>query len=175
MEKLKPIKSGDGFTLMEVIITLAILSIVTIALFRFIDFGLVQFDAGVDMRDEQSNIRTTAYRIVSEVRNVRNVNVYESEAMDDDAIALEKKIYIDSAGQAIYYNDGTTDVLLSRGEIQSLDFSISDVDGKSVLTLELVSSQTGKSIETSVLLNNIIYSDVVSTTGSSIEFDHIAP
>ena len=165
-------KSDAGFTMTEVIITIAILSVVTLALFRFLSFGIDSFNLGIDTIEEQSELRMTAYRLVDHVRNIRQVNMLTDPA----TYTLAEGIKYDGANQEIIYTDATGDILLSRGDISSLALTIMDdaailnTEERAVLQIDIVGEN--KTFSTSVLLNNMYVADFSALTGNAIEFDH---
>ena len=130
--KVHKCKQKKGLTLVEVIVTLAILSIVTGAIFSFFLFSNRTYGKGIDQYDVQSRIRIAADFVTSEVRYATKITILNSiEQSKIDNPSNE----IDAYENYLFIKDGTlyrlgkyeqSSIVVCSGS--SIDFSSSGTD-----------------------------------------------
>lgn len=84
-------KTHKGFTLVELIVTIAILGIVLVAVFNFFIFNLNTFGKGEDLSAVQFDVRMASEFVTKELRNVTVI----SDTDDTLASALDLTLLSD--------------------------------------------------------------------------------
>lgn len=182
------IKSEDGFTLVEVILSIIILSIVILLIFNFMDFGIKTFTFGADMVDENANLRLSALKMTNKLRNAFDVEVTDTLPSGDQ----KQYFYCDTSNETLVYNDNGTEYQFSgNSDITSATFqikekTINEVDGAGnitavvsigyLLVFDIQGNNT--SLTTEVLLNNVSGGTVTSDLNASkiyVGFNHDIP
>lgn len=141
-----------GFTLVELIVTVAIMGIVTAALYNFFFFNIQTFDRGDKRSAVQFDVRMSVDRITTELRNVSEVSTTDDtldHTIDIDALSADFAL--------------VTDVTFEIYESQGSYFVAYTVEGAS----DGGTSPYG--LSTTVLLNNI--SAATEASGTSIHFN----
>lgn len=151
------IKDEQGLTLVELIIVIALLGVITMVAFRFVDFGVNAFRIGNEQVDEQVELRLAALNITQEVRNVFKVEltgISENATLPD----VDKySIYASSEGIILVNQLGETIRVLSNDIVQSVNFSCVQEKNRIVLIFRL--NGPSKELTTRLLLNNVINID----------------
>jgi prepilin-type N-terminal cleavage/methylation domain-containing protein len=80
------LKKSKGFTLVELIVTLVILSIVLAAAFSFFIFGNKTYNRGINQYSVQSNIRLASDYITKEIRYATQIEVLPFDSSIEDII-----------------------------------------------------------------------------------------
>lgn len=164
----KTIRHSAGFTLIEIIISFAIVGIVAVMLYSVFNYNLTSFSKSTNTYDEQAALRLSAYRLTNELRNIGYINLYTNTTTFTDVASLAA---VHATDQFIFLN---TDVIkkgsvpvgisaISEAQITSLSFSLSQNGRKYSLGITLT-GKLGTTYTTEVLLNNII-------TNTSIQMD----
>ena len=149
------LKQKRAMTLVEVIITLALLSIVMTIVFSLNLFGLKVFGKGTSLSDLQFDVRMSSDFIFSEIRNASDI-LLETPASPNEY----NKIFVDS-NRIAYQPAGGTIIYKTDNIIQnsSTDLLFSIVDNSSSYMLEFTiigaTNVEDYSLSTNVLLNNI--------------------
>jgi prepilin-type N-terminal cleavage/methylation domain-containing protein len=149
------ISDNRGLTLIEVVISISILTIVISIIFSFMDFSVRSFEAGVDQVDEQGALRITALKLTDELRNVFEIELKSNT----QNITKSSYIYLD--GSTLTLNQNSSVILLSEPVIQDINFELLINNDRYVLKFELMSKE--KSISSEILLNNIQEGDIKNT------------
>jgi len=159
-------KDESGFTLMEIITVIAIMSIVIGMIFSFLVFNVDGLNYGSGQTKEQANLRMAALRITDEIRNSKEIQ------LSDDALGMDYEIYLQK--NSLVLDDGPTTITLSGDKINSVYFDLREHKEESeykkryllIITLET----QGNTLDTEVLLNNI--SDIdVDMSGKRLGFN----
>lgn len=161
-------KNNKGFTLIEVIISLAIVTIVTLSIFSFFRFNLNSFNMSTEAMEKQSNLRITSYKLTNELRNIGFVDL-DNYAMSDisSMITSDSFIFVDSNSlKKGNYNSITN---FADDEITNIEFSLREEKGRFFLNVEVFSGID--SYKTEILLNNII-TDNTDDDGNLIQMDN---
>jgi prepilin-type N-terminal cleavage/methylation domain-containing protein len=143
--KIKTLKTNKGVTLIELIVSLMILSIALLIAYSLFFFGNRTFSKGVDQFNVQSNIRLASDYITSQIRYATDIQILGS--MDSNKIS-DPFNAIDAYENYIFY-DGERIVRLSKyssnsfligtgGEVtfsstspgEILNFTVSGVDSQ---------------------------------------------
>lgn len=122
-------KNKRGLTLIELIVALAILSIVLAMAFNFFFYGMNVFKLGGIKSDIQQDLNQAAYFITNKIRNVENVSVTSK------------------AGYS------TLDIQGRHPNINEVEYKIIQVGGS--YYLEFVLTRDEHTIESRVILNNV--------------------
>lgn len=159
-------KYKHGFTLVELLVTLAILSIVLSAAFSMGSFGNKAFKKGESKSEVQSNLRLAADYITKQLRYASNVSLTNDDETTSK-IETNEYIYIDSSGMLKHYANGVTNdiVKISNGDVaKPLTFSTDAGTNVVNFTLDGSSGKEAYSLSSSVyLLNQNSGISIVST------------
>jgi len=99
---LLKMKSQNGFALVELIITLSLLSIIMALGYTFFSFGTGSYDTGGSQQNVQQNVRNLANAITDEVRFATNIQIID----DASNIPLnDGNYYIFLQNDKIYFQD----------------------------------------------------------------------
>ncbi len=145
-------KDESGFTLMEIITVIAIMSIVIGMIFSFLVFNVDGLYYGSGQTKEQANLRMAALRITEEIRNSTEVKLSDVSLLPE----MEYEIYLQN--NSLVLDDGSSTITLSGDEISSVNFELKEHNSRylHIITLET----KGNTLDTEVLLNNISSIDV---------------
>lgn len=149
------LKKNQGVTLVELIITLALIGIVLVMGLNLYFLGEKVFSSGGTVYQLQSPIRLAEAFITKEVRNATNITIVNAPITPEAGFHY---IYLED-GRIIYYFDGTTSDLTEAIMVDQNLFMIKkDSNGRNFLSLSLRGSLNGEEyhLETDILLNNII-------------------
>jgi prepilin-type N-terminal cleavage/methylation domain-containing protein len=83
------IKNRKGFTLVELMIVLALLSVVMMVGFSFFSYSFKSFNAQTDNIDNQSKVRYAISDVTKEIRKVNGLNIIISNEMDVDGVVYK--------------------------------------------------------------------------------------
>jgi len=161
------IKKEDGFTLMEIIVTIGIMSIVITMIFSFLEFNVGTLSYGSDQIAQSSNLRLTALKTTEEIRNIFEVELWDNpgDATLDKVLILENN--------ALVIKEGSTTHHLSAGGINSVHFLMEKINDRYVLKIKLQSAD--QAFETQVLLNNVKDADVDGYNYTVLSFSTTPP
>ena len=164
--------NSKGFTLIELIIVMAIMSIVLTLGFSMLLNGQKTFNMSIDKTDVQSDIRMAADFITKELRNVQAISVSNTQPASTPS---ENYIYADSADQKMKYwaASAANPVDKTDAFIQlttDLTFALKKVNDKYMISFTINGSKgtTSYSIQSEVLLNNI--TSATTGTGRVVSF-----
>jgi prepilin-type N-terminal cleavage/methylation domain-containing protein len=107
---LKGLTSNKGLTIIELIISIAVLGIILISAYSFLFFSNRTFSKGVTQRNVQSNIRIATDYITSQIRYATAVKILDSI---DNVKILDPLNNINAYENYIFYDSGKI-VRLSR-------------------------------------------------------------
>ncbi len=142
----------NGMTIMEVIIALVLLSIVGMAIFSFMEYGIVSFRYSNEKVDEMAVLRKAAYTVSDEVRNAFKAEVNDfGDALVLNPADLTDRIYHN--GIMVVHDNGSVQRNLTSDIVTDAQFTIVKKNDKYILELTLESDKTD--IVTEILLNNI--------------------
>lgn len=163
-----------GMTLIEIVISFAILGIILLLISSLLSFSLLNFEIGSDQRDEQFDVRLAADYITDQLRYIRD----DGNALEHDEIAVLGAVD-DVAGYSyLYYEDNNLKFKDSSGNIvsftddfiQSVSFTLR-TDAPNVYVDYSVSGVGGYQVDSSVYLTNLKWTDIVSPqTGTVVKF-----
>lgn len=80
------LRKSKGFTLVELLVTIVILSIVLSAAFAFFIFGNKTYNKGIDQYSVQSNIRLASDYITKEIRYATQIEVLPFDSTIEDIV-----------------------------------------------------------------------------------------
>jgi prepilin-type N-terminal cleavage/methylation domain-containing protein len=161
------IKNKDGFTLVEIIITLGILGIVLLFTSSFFAYGLRVYNTSENRVNSQFDVRAASDLILREVKNAHEIYVNEPEKPDDyHKIFLENNIlkYVNPEGKV---------VSRTSNNIDDIDFEIKKNKNKFILTFEInadLKTNSNFSIKSDVVLNNIFSAKTELEKGKQIYY-----
>jgi len=164
--------NNKGFTLIELMITIAILAVVITVVSSFLLFGYRTYGGGTTQFDVQSDIRTTIDFIINETRNTNEVyiiNVADVPNTNDGY----KYVYLES--NAIMYKAASTGfsaISKSAAIINNTTpvFEIKSSSGSFLLSINLSGASKGKiySSDSDVLFKNV--KTAITASGNAIKF-----
>ncbi len=172
---MKRMISNDdsGFTLLELIVALAIFGLVVATIVSLQIYGLRGFNAGTNQSDLQNDLRIVANQISKEVRYAENFQIYTAVPAFDNQY---KYIYLDPIDNLIKFrigngapavlagNAGVVDITFAKSSTRLLRFTISESINSQDFTIE-------SDIDLFNLGSNTILGD---STGSVIRFGPIS-
>ncbi|MDD4169480.1 MAG: prepilin-type N-terminal cleavage/methylation domain-containing protein [Desulfotomaculaceae bacterium] len=168
MQANKLLDNKKGLTIVELMITLAILLIVIGASYSFYFYVVRAFDIGTKQSDVQQNVRLAKNIIDNKVRSANYIAITESEPEAE----WNQKIYLDN-GKIMYVKDGDTTELLS-GLADGFNMQIEfEKVGTSFLEISITGDINGEhvyNITSEVLIKAIQESKFVGDTGNVIYF-----
>lgn len=157
----KPRQKNRGFTLIEVVVAMAILGIVTIMIFSLLGYNLNAFSQSSAAVDEQSSLRLAAYKLTNKLRNIGYIDLGNGSFADTSAIqavsATDHFIFLSDDG--LKDGDFSSISSVSDAEIKSVLFSLRESNEKYFLGITLSGSTDAYTTE--VLLNNIVTNSAV--------------
>jgi len=124
----RKVKNRNGFTLVELLITLSLLGIVLSIVFNFFFYGQNSFQIGEKQSNVQREVRLASNRITGEIRNAVELTFVSSSATDQYNYIVydqtKKTLKIISKGSTIYE---------TYPVISNVTYKIYPVNGKYVL------------------------------------------
>lgn len=143
------LKSNKGFTLIEMLITLALMAVVSVPIGAALIFGLKVYDTEVAADRSFQNQQDVFLTIKNQIRV--NPTQVEVIALENGSFALEigkdsSKIRYYQEGQKLYKLEGTTatEVLSSMKSFKLFNTKRNNSNQLISFTLELVSSSNGR-------------------------------
>ncbi|HAS73981.1 MAG TPA: hypothetical protein DCS67_07545 [Clostridiales bacterium UBA8960] len=141
-------KKRQGFTLVELIVTIVLIAIVLGALFNFLFFNMKTYEKGDKLSAVQFDVRMAVDFVIDELRNISQVS--------DDSSVITAYLTLDASTLTTKYPSvtGVAFTLLKEQDRNLVDFIVTgnSTDGKSPYSLN------GK-----VLLNNIRNMEEITT------------
>jgi hypothetical protein len=135
---------------MEIITVIAIMSIVIGMIFSFLVFNVDGLNYGSGQTKEQANLRMAALRITDEIRNSTEIKISDESLLPE----MEYEIYLQN--NSLVLDDGTSTITLAGDEINAVNFELKKYDENEKYLIIITLETQGNSLETEVLLNNII-------------------
>ena len=130
--------NNEGFSLIELIVALAILSIIILVSFNFFIYNNRLFDKGDRLSQVQYDARMTSDLITSELRNINEVSLSDNTL--DNSISL-------------------SDIQSKYDLISSINFELIEEETRYIIRYNIQASDTNNendyNLESEVLLNNI--------------------
>lgn len=154
MKKDASLAKQSGFTLIELVVTLAILGIVIVTIYSINQFGLRTFAQSSDRAENQFEVRMPADFIAKKVRYANNVEILDAVPTSTPTGAHE--IFLDS-GQLKYREYGSDSVIIGTQGVSNYSFNIQKKSGTDNM-LQYVIGKTGTSnydLVTDVIVLNV--------------------
>ena len=151
---LKYFYQNKGVTLIEVIIVLALLSIVGLIVGTIFSYGLRSYETSITQKEEQGDVRLVAEFITNEVRNS-----FTLETRDNKDSIIE---YLFFVNDEVFYRQKKDESAkaFTNKTIQSINFMVEvDALDNYFLNFDIV-GVNGFTMTSKVLLNNIETADV---------------
>ncbi len=170
------ISCNKGFTLIELIVSMAIVSVIMIALMSFFVYNLRTFNKSSEALDEQSNLRLVSYRLTNELRNIGYINLDNDVTLPSPIV--DSYIHLDS--NRIRLTNAVSTLYLADSILDDIQFSLTENDQeKYILSVTLVGGV--HSYSTEILLNNIVddtqmdLTDIDGGNFNSLQFNYSRP
>jgi len=168
MEYLNRKNNQKGFTLIEILISISLLSLVLLMTYNMHLFNYKVFNRGSSKADIQSNLRLNVDFISDKIRYASNLKILANKPSTFDPL----KQYIYSEGGVLkFYDVGTLkDVAGSLGGVSSTIY-FEDKDAQTV-TFKVYGTQKDESyeIDSSVYMLNVGTGGIAESNGAAIEF-----
>lgn len=166
-----------GMTLIEIVISFAILGIIILLISSLLSFSLLNFDIGLDQRDEQFDVRLAADYITAQLRYIRD----DGNATSHNEIEVLGAVDNVAGYSYLYYENNNLKFKDSSGAIvsftddfiQSVSFTLrtdTSTDTPNVYVDFTVSGVNGYQIDSSVYLTNLKWTNITSQTGTVVKF-----
>lgn len=159
----------SGFTLVELIVALAIAGIVVTGLFTIFNHNLKTFNWGKANADEQAALRLAAYTLTDEFRNIGYIDLANHDLADTAEMgaidATDYFVFMSSSG--IKKGSAATSIFnLTGTEVTGLSYSLIKRVDKYYLGITLTGNK--RTFTTEVLLNNIVTNTAVQMDSTDI-------
>jgi prepilin-type N-terminal cleavage/methylation domain-containing protein len=167
-------KSKKGITLIELIITISLISVVLLVAYDMQIFGYKIFNKGSSKADIQSNLRLNADFISDKIRYASNLKILKN--IDPSSFDPSKEYIYAEGGTLKYYNTGTIENIpgSSSGVTTSLYFE--DKDAQTVyFKLNGAVKTEAYTIDSSVYMLNVGIGGIGEGDGTLIEFEQGIP
>lgn len=123
-DQRRPARSTSGFTIVEVLIVLAILAALMTAIGFAIDASLKSFAVNVGHAEAVERARSASLRITADLRAATDVTPLDSEAIESfrngNSVVDQGVSFIDAAGRSVTYRFDTAAKLL-LADVDDLD------------------------------------------------------
>ena len=166
---VKKCNSCKGFTLVELLISLAIVSIVTLTIFSLFNLNIKSFAKSAEAMKEQANLRLISYKLTKQLRNIGYIDLdnLTFNSVDEIAALGTTDYFIFTNGNVIKTGSAASITVFADDIINDISFSLKQQSNSKYL---LGITITGKvhSYTTEVLLNNIITSDLTQMGSGDI-------
>ena len=145
-------EENRGFTLIEIIITIAIASIIVAGIYSLQSFGLNTFNIGTSQAEIQQDAR-----LIDEVfrREVRNAVYIGDSYTDSEGIGATREMFL--SGNNFHYGEASALNLFNVRGISNFDVVLTSFDnGSNILRYEIVieTNRNDYNFDNSILLNN---------------------
>lgn len=162
--------NNKGFTLIEVIISLAIVGIVTLAIFSFFNFNVNAFNKNSEEMKEQSSLRLVSLKLTNELRNIGYIDLgnYSFENTSSISAISTTDSFIYNYDNTIKKGNPSSIIDYAEDEVRNVNFSLTEENERFFLSIEVLSDTNSYSTE--ILLNNII-TDATEVDGTLIQID----
>ncbi len=164
MKFRKPERNLNGFTLIETVIALTILSIVAAMIFSLL-YNNLRFFCSSDAAKEQASLRMTAYKLTDRFRNISFVDLdnhtFLSTSEIESVSATDYFVFLTTSG----VREGSERKIstLSDSEVTDVSFNLRQSDDRYFLGISLQGKTSTYSTE--VLLNNILDISQIGSSG----------
>jgi len=147
-------KYNEGFTLIELIISIAISSIIMLMLFSVFNYNLKTFSKASEAMEEQANLRLVSYKLTNQLRNIGYIDLDSDKTTP--TVVTDSYIYLENNQIKVGNESGISG--FADDIINDVEFNLSKNNlGKYILGVRIV----GKvhSYSTDILLNNMVETD----------------
>ena len=152
------ISCNKGFTLIELIVSMAIVSVIMIALMSFFVYNLRTFNKSSEALDEQSNLRLVSYRLTNELRNIGYINLYNDVTLPSPIV--DSYIHLDS--NRIRLTNAVSTLYLADSILDDIQFSLTENDQeKYILSVTLVGGVHSYSTEILLMVVILIHYSLI--------------
>ena len=162
--------NDKGFTLIEIIISLAIVGIITLAIFSFFTFNVNAFNKSSEEMEEQSSLRLVSLKLTNELRNIGYIDLgnHSFSATSDISTLSTTDNFIYVYDNSVKKGDSSSIIDYAEDEVKNVNFSLKEENERFFLNIEVLSDTN--SYTTEILLNNIITKET-ETDGTFIQMD----
>jgi|LGOV01.1.fsa_nt_gb prepilin-type N-terminal cleavage/methylation domain-containing protein len=169
-------KYNEGFTLIELIVSIAISSIIMLMLFSVFNYNLKTFTKTSEAMNEQANLRLASYKLTDQLRNIGYIDL--DSDISTPTVVTDSYIFVENNQIKIGNENGIS--IFADDIINDVEFSLSRNSlGKYILGVSVV----GKvhSYSTEILLNNMVeasqmdITDIDVSNFNFIQFNYSKP
>ena len=124
MDKLitRSLNKEHGFSIVELMVALALLGIVLALGYMYFDFGLGAFNRGERQTIAQQAVRLTSDFITSELRFANQIEINPEDGLSETGF---KYLYLDENNSIVFRDDdGTTERILADSILDDMPFNI---------------------------------------------------
>ncbi|MCB2359928.1 type II secretion system protein J [Clostridium estertheticum] len=170
-------KTRNGFTLIEIVITLAIMSILGIAISQLFNFTYRTNTSINDSAEYQADAQNTMQNIQNELKYANSITI-DSNA-PTEIVSGTKYLYVSGGipkkNQGASLSDAVSIVSLKTGFISVLTFKKSSNKSVEIIVDILKNGTKVYTLDTNVNLNNMILNSVSGAPqGLSIEYTQLS-
>lgn len=160
-------KNNKGFTLIEVIISLALMGIVAAMIYSLFDFNLKSYAIGNRQSHLQSEVRLSAGNLTKIVRNADKMQLIDTPATFD----VSKRYIFTRNNEIVFYNKGNEIILSSANHSRfTVSFTKSSTANRSLaFTIRGTDGNETFYLDSEVLIQNL-GTDVLEQSGNAIMF-----
>lgn len=171
--KIKSSYDIAGFTLLELIIAMAIFGIVVAMIVSLQLFGVKSFHAGSTQSDVQNDLRLVANRISEEVRYAENFQIYSTIPTFDNQY---KYIYLDPLDHLMKLRVGNGTPIVLAGALGAVTLTFSTTSSRLIhFTISEAKNNQDFNIQSDIDLFNLGSNSILGTSsGTVIRFGPIS-
>ncbi len=160
-----------GMTLIEIVISFAILGIIILLISSLLSFSLLNFKIGSEQRDEQFDVRLAADYITDQLRYIRRGSGLQNEIMVLGAVDnVVGYSYLYYENNNLKFKDASGNIVSFTDDfIQSVSFTLR-TDTPNVYVDFTVSGVGGYQIDSSVYLTNLKWPNITLQTGTVVKY-----
>ncbi|MBN2259621.1 MAG: type II secretion system protein [Clostridiales bacterium] len=147
-----------GFTLIEVIIVIALIGILSLILTSIVAYSLNNYKMSKEKHEEQFDVRLAADLITLEVRNALSISLISSAG----GTGTKYLYYADN--DLIMVDEDGAEVNFTNGKIQGITFELIESSIDHIFLEFNVTGINGYAVNSAVLLNNMASSDIEEST-----------
>lgn len=125
------LKNKKGFTLLEIVIAIAILSVVTIAAYSLVVSGMKVFNLNKSSVNGQASARLTLTKITQDIRSIKEEDSFNHIIITVDLTNKTKTVDIGTEIR-YFYNENTNTITRTNITSGAIDLKLDGIEGFTV-------------------------------------------
>lgn len=165
-------RKKNGFTLIEIVLAMAILSLVVMAVYNFLLAGNRTFYSGSNQYDAQSEMRMVSDYIIKNTRFASDISLQSS--LDSPLDVDYNYMYVNNGLLTNYSTNGSTHIMQQTGgHINSSSFTLTTTNRKIMMNISLSKNSGDRTyqLQTNTEIPNMSLKGVsIATSGTVIKY-----